>query len=293
MASVCRKPRMLPPGTQREPRRRMPHSPRQKIQTGRRPRRTPRSDPVPARSDLGALVAALGDVDPVRREGAMDALAADVSEGLHDDELDALGDELIQTLRRGLGEPEGDDVFARSFAALVLACCLDRDAMTGTATHRDRWGTELCAWFAAERDVRGWVPGHGWAHAIAHGADALGALTRSPRVEAGMGRRVLEALLARTLAEDGPWVSGEPDRIVHALGDLIGGAPEFVDRLGAELAVRAVRADDPYRSTVNLDALLRTLHLHRPAMRPQIEALLAQAYPHLFDDSSSHTRRTL
>ena len=35
-------------------------------------------------------------------------------------------------------------------------------------------------WFLRERDLRGFVPGKGWAHAVAHGADALGALAGSP-----------------------------------------------------------------------------------------------------------------
>ena len=36
------------------------------------------------------------------------------------------------------------------------------------------WGDRLATWLLRERDLRGFVPGKGWAHAVAHGADALG-----------------------------------------------------------------------------------------------------------------------
>ena len=42
-----------------------------------------------------------------------------------------------------------------------------------------------------ERDLRGFVAGKGWAHAVAHGADALGALARSRQ----SGRLELTVLL--------------------------------------------------------------------------------------------------
>ena len=44
------------------------------------------------------------------------------------------------------------------------------------------WGDRIATWFLRERDLRGFVPGKGWAHAIAHGADALGALGESPHL---------------------------------------------------------------------------------------------------------------
>ena len=40
----------------------------------------------------------------------------------------------------------------------------------------------MATWLLRERDLRGFVPGKGWAHAVAHGADALGTLARSPHV---------------------------------------------------------------------------------------------------------------
>ena len=44
------------------------------------------------------------------------------------------------------------------------------------------WGDRIATWYVRERDLRGFVPGKGWAHAVAHGADALGALGRLPHL---------------------------------------------------------------------------------------------------------------
>ena len=86
----------------------------------------------------------------------------------------------------GLGEHGTDTVFRRSFSALVLAECIDARQRTRRRWLPDdkllSWGDRLAAWLVRERDLRGFVPGKGWAHALAHGADALGALAESPRL---------------------------------------------------------------------------------------------------------------
>lgn len=90
-----------------------------------------------------------------------------------------------QHLFAGLGRTDDDSVFVRSFSALVIALCLDRDRETGEL-NRSMVRTALdrvLRYAALERDFRGHVPGKGWAHAVAHGADALGALLCHPALE--------------------------------------------------------------------------------------------------------------
>ena len=80
------------------------------------------------------------------------------------------------------------------------------------------WGDRVSGWLVRERDVRGFVPGRGWAHAIAHGADALGVLADSPHLgpqRADGGARRARRPGAR--ADPGPAArSGEPDRLARA-----------------------------------------------------------------------------
>ena len=102
---------------------------------------------------------------------------------------------------------------------LVLAECIDRDNEQGLlpALKLLEWGDHIASWYLRERDVRGFVPGKGWAHAVAHGADAIGVLARSPH----FGRNELTVLLDvigdRVLAPvDAPYGHGEPDRMAMA-----------------------------------------------------------------------------
>jgi hypothetical protein len=133
------------------------------------------------------------------------------------------------------------------------------------------WGDRLATWFLRERDERGYVPGHGWAHAIAHGADALGALARSPHCGAGELLVVLDVIGDRVTREpeDSVWYSGEPDRLamttIHVLGR--GLVPDelvepWLDRIAdAARPRRDSEGEDVYLQTGNAAAFLRALYL--------------------------------
>ena len=86
----------------------------------------------------------------------------------------------------GLGERDTDSVFRRSFSALMLGECIaprQRRPLVAGGKVLD-WGDRVATWLLREHDLRGFVPGKGWAHAVAHGADAIGALAQSPHVGA-------------------------------------------------------------------------------------------------------------
>ncbi|WP_139980775.1 DUF2785 domain-containing protein [Nocardioides litoris] len=172
-----------------------------------------------ALSDLTEeLTIMLGDPDPGRRdETAYPTLAAWVSRGVYDDLLPGLGDGMVAGLASGLGEVGTDSVFRRSFSALVLAECIARDnarplVLGGKVL---QWGDALATWVLREQDLRGHVAGKGWAHAVAHGADALAALASSPHLARPELTVVLDVVADRLLAPvDAVWAHGEADRLV-------------------------------------------------------------------------------
>ena len=164
------------------------------------------------------LTVMLGDVDPERRDGtAYPTLAAWVSRGVYDDLLPGLGDGMVAGLATGVGERESDTVFRRSFSALVLAECIVRDnsrplVLGGKVL---QWGDAVATWLLREQDLRGFVPGKGWAHAIAHAADALAALAASPHLGRPELTVVLDVVADRLLLPvDRPFAHGEADRLV-------------------------------------------------------------------------------
>jgi hypothetical protein len=230
--------------------------------------------------DLTAeLTTMLGSVDPVERdEIAYPILATWVSEGVYDDLLAGLGDGMTAGLVRGLGESGTDSVFRRSFSALVLAECIARDnaeSLLPPGKILD-WGDRVSGWLVRERDVRGFVPGRGWAHAVAHGADALAVLAESPHLGLNELTVVLDVLADRVTEEtSAPFTSGEPDRLARATMSVLRRRlvplriiEPWLARVAAAATARTPADRDPYLTTGNPEAFLRALHL-QVALAPE------------------------
>ena len=224
-------------------------------------------------ADLTAeLTTMLGSTDPVERdEFAYPILATWISEGVYDDLLAGLGDGMTAGLTQGLGESDTDSVFRRSFSALVLAECIERDnaeSLLPPAKILD-WGDRVTGWVVRERDVRGFVAGKGWAHAIAHGADALGCLAASPHFGLNELTVLLDVIADRILIETpAPLASGEPDRLALATMAIFRRRlvplriiEPWLARLTAAATATGAPDLDPYRTTANPEAFLRALHI--------------------------------
>ena len=224
--------------------------------------------------DLTAeLTRMLGSPDPAQRDGtAYPTLATWIDRGVYDDLLSGLGDGMALGLQVGLGETGTDSVFRRSFSVLVLGECLARDnarpMMSGGKILE--WGDRVATWLLRERDLRGFVPGNGWAHAVAHGADALGTLAESPHLSTNELTVVLDVIADRLLLPvDRLFTAGEPDRLALATMKVLrrNRVPlrvlePWIARLAAAAATRSSDDDrDPYLAGGNAEAFLRSLYL--------------------------------
>ncbi len=113
--------------------------------------------------DLTAeLTTMLADPDPhVRDDLAWTTLRTWIERGAYDDLLAGLGDGMGSGLGIGLGEHEGDGVFRRSYSALALAACIDRDTAAPTVSESQimEWGDRLVTWLLKEQDLRGFIAG--------------------------------------------------------------------------------------------------------------------------------------
>lgn len=233
---------------------------------------------VPADRPLDDLTAELttmlGSTDPEVRDGtAFPALATWIERGVYDDLLAGLGDGMVAGLSVGLGESGTDTVFRRSFSALIVGACIERDNdhhLLPVGKILD-WGDRVAVWFLTELDTRGFVPGKGWAHAVAHGADTLGALGESPHLGAAEHEAILDVLAERLLRQPvgQPLAAGEPDRMAAATmqilrRDTLGTdvLEPWVHRLGAAANPFSGPVDhDPYAPTAAPQAFLRALFL--------------------------------
>jgi hypothetical protein len=252
---------------------------------------------VPADRPLDEMTAdltrMLGDPDPDVRDGiAFPTLGTWIHDGVYDDLLRGLGDGMCAGLDVGLGRTDDDSVFRRSFSALVLTECIDRDTAADLLTTEQvlRWGDRIASWLVRERDLRGFVAGKGWAHAVAHGADALGALMRSPRI----GRMELVVLLdvladRLLLPTEAFFVAGEDDRLaaacLHGLRrDLVGldVLEPWVARIAAGSVPSGSVDEHPFHVAGNAQSFLRSLHLQlalspaQPAVRADLLLVLIE-----------------
>lgn len=249
------------------------------------------------------LTTLLGSPDPAQRDGlAYPTLEAWIRRGVYDDLLSGLGDGMATGLDVGLGERDTDTVFRRSFSALVLADCIARDTVVTRlpSTKIMEWGDRIASWFLRERDLRGWVPNKGWAHALAHGADAIGALAESPRLGPPELTVMLDVLADRLLLPaPGLLQSGEPDRLAAATMKVLRRnvvplkvLEPWVARIVAGATAHAYdMAVDPYQTTGDAEAFLRALYLQlalapgHPSVRSDLLLVLVDALrttnPHL------------
>lgn len=247
--------------------------------------------------DLTAeLTSMLGSTEPEVRDGtAFPALVTWIERGVYDDLLAGLGDGMVAGLSVGLGETGTDTVFRRSFSALILAACLERDndqqLLPGSKILE--WGDRAATWFLAERDTRGFVADKGWAHAVAHGADTIGALGESPHLAGPEHALLLDILAERLLQQpaDQPLVAGEADRIAAAvmqvlrrntLGtDLL---EPWVHRIGvAANPFTGPVEEDPYAPAAAGQDFLRALFVQLslapepPTVRPDLLLVVIEA----------------
>lgn len=249
-------------------------------------------------ADLTAeLTELLGSPDPkLRDEVALEVICTWVERGVYDDLLPGLGDGIATGLLTGVGETGTDSVFRRSFSALVLADIIARDTRRPLVPRAKvlEWGDRLATWFLAERDERAFVAGKGWAHAIAHGADALGALARSQHCGAGELLVVLDVIGERVLrVPERVWTAGEPDRLALTVLQVLrrGLVPPdlvepWLERIGdgARRRPAAPGEGDVYLHTGNPSAFLRSLHLQLalgPQQPPGRSDLLLTVVTHL------------
>ena len=253
--------------------------------------------------DLTAeLVTMLGARDPAVRDGiAYPALATWISRGVYDDLLVGLGDGLVSGLAIGLGETSAPSVFRRSFSALIVAECVQRDTVVRRlpATKILDWGDRVATWFIRERDLRGYVPGEGWAHAIAHGADAIGALSDSPHLGKAELTVMLDVLADRLLLPtESLFGAGEPDRMATATMHILRRnvvplslLEPWIARLANAAVYRPHSDVDPFLFTGNAEAFLRALYLQLSLAprHPEVRADLLLALVEALRSSNPHS----
>lgn len=235
---------------------------------------------------LPALLAHIGDPAPELRDELVYPTFHAFVEGdrLTEDELRRLLDTLLDDrhLFHGIGGAGDPTVFTRTFSMLVVALVLRRHQRRPflTADGFTRVRDALLRYHCEERDLRGLVAEGGWAHAAAHGADALTELVRCPEADPATRHAVLDVL--RGVLHNGTTIFAEEDdeRIATVVDTLVEESLLPAREIAEWLGGLAACADQPRSraqvvARTNTKNLLRGLHFRRPRAGLLAAAILA------------------
>ena len=122
-------------------------------------------------------------------------------------------------------EVEEDSVFNRAFTALIvrvityyhnnIEAFLTEEEITRTLT-------DIIKYIRTEKDTRGYVEHKGWAHSIAHGADALMALALCNTLNGEHLQDILEVIKEKVCISSSVYIHMESERLVTAVINVIG-----------------------------------------------------------------------
>ncbi len=173
------------------------------------------------------LLSWLGSPDAeLRDEFAYRILAAWIErDQFEPEQLRDMVGQMLDNLHFGLGERDTDSVFLRSYSTLVLMEIVAYDNAHPFLQQFEiaRMLDQVLEYLRKERDLRAWVDGPGWAHAVAHTADLLMMLARSLRLGGPELERLLDGIAERLLEPSGVvLVQHEDERLAYA---ALNGAP--------------------------------------------------------------------
>jgi hypothetical protein len=122
-----------------------------------------------------------------------------------------------------INEADEDAVFTRAFSSLIIAVLLhvNRQSSFLTDDEIDDIAVKLMEYVNKEVDVRGFVEEKGWAHSIAHIADALDELVNQPEISTARLEEIAQAIIMKMDFEKEHYLFEEDERMVTTMVSLL------------------------------------------------------------------------
>ncbi|GEN52694.1 DUF2785 domain-containing protein [Halobacillus faecis] len=176
---------------------------------------------------ISSMMAHIGSLDAKLRDDLIFSTFAQVIV-----EKNQLGAELMgemmdlcvqDLLFKGIKERGTDTVFTRSFTSLLMALLLYRDKeddfLSGTKVVEVK--EAFLRYLSLEEDYRGYVKEKGWAHSIAHVADAVDELVKNKKTDSDAYPELFRALWSKVLIYDHAYIHGEEERILTPFMEML------------------------------------------------------------------------
>lgn len=227
----------------------------------------------------------IGSVDSELRDGLIYGTFSTwiMEDRLKGDQLAELLDISLELLFKGIGESGTDTVFTRSFASLWIAAILysdnKHDFLPEAAIEKTH--EALLAYMPGEQDVRGYVPMKGWAHSVAHAADAFDELVKNPKLDAAAYPELAKALWNKIFISESVYVHAEEERLLVPLLEMMerGMDLKLIEELLTELPDKVLLQklllpeENYWFLVANCKGLLKSFYLET-GKRPSLSGLL-------------------
>lgn len=166
-----------------------------------------------------------------------------------------------------MGEEKTNSVFVRSFSALILPLILWADRQVSFLDDSDIRTIvyKLTDYINREKDLRGYTGETGWAHAVAHAADAVEDVVQSMYIRPEDLSGFLEAFKSQLRQTQYPFIHEEDERMVSAVVTIFDRnllADKEIFRWIADLGDTPKVGDPPVDlvSMTNIKNFLRSLY---------------------------------
>ena len=166
-----------------------------------------------------------------------------------------------------IGEMNTDSVFTRSFSILLIPLIL-----TNNRQHKFISESEIkniymkvADYFIREKDLRGYVKEKGWAHSVAHAADALDDLALCAKIGYKELLYILDIIKSKVCINNYIYINKEDERLVTAIISIFNRKiitnEEFCEWIKSfsELKRTGIYPED-HNLVINVKNLLRSLY---------------------------------
>ncbi|MCM3700502.1 DUF2785 domain-containing protein [Paenibacillus macerans] len=183
-----------------------------------------------------------------------------------------------------IGEKGTESVFTRSFSVLLIPLILfaDRQQPFLSGGDTEMIKNELVAYLLMENDLRGYTGDTGWAHAMAHAADAFEDLARSEHMQQPALMEILNTLQAKICNHQYTFINEEDERTVSAVVTVLDRSiltdeevAGWIKRFGT--APKPGRVPDDHVLGTNVKCFLRSFYfrvLHHEAHHKYTDIIL-------------------
>lgn len=167
---------------------------------------------------------------------------------------------------RGLGKID-DSVFYRTFSVEIVAEAIYKHRNEKFISECDiqKAFNAVLKFYNEDKDVRGYIDGKGWAHGVAHGADALDEFARCEEVGYQGLKRILDSIYNKVNTNYYGYIHFEDERMITAVKAVLEReiipANEIVDWIGSFKKINKVgKYPEDLIIEFNVNVFLKSLY---------------------------------